>query len=78
MMLFLFQLLLNVAWSWIFFGLRLPRAGFFEILLLWFAILVTFLGFLRTVPAAGWLLVPYLIWVGYASALNYSIWRLNS
>ena len=75
---FLFQLLLNLAWSGIFFKLRLPGAGFAEIVLLWLAILATAIGFWRTVPAAGWLLAPYLFWVSYAAALNVSIWRRNS
>jgi len=78
MQLFLLQLLLNVAWSALFFGLRSPGLAFGEIVLLWLAILATSLGFWRAVPAAGWLLLPYLVWVGYAAALNFSIWRLNA
>ena len=78
MQLFLLQLLLNVAWSAIFFRLRSPGPAFAEIVILWFAILVTSIGFWRVVPAAGWLLSPYLIWVSYATALNFSIWRLNA
>jgi translocator protein len=76
--LFVFQLLLNVAWSGIFFGLRSPAAGLIDIALLWLSILATAIAFWQAVPVAGWLLLPYLIWVGYASALNFSIWRLNS
>jgi len=78
MQLFLVQLLLNVAWSGLFFGLRSPRAAFAEIILLWATILVTSVAFWRTTPIAGWLLLPYLIWTGYAAVLNLSIWRLNS
>jgi len=77
MQLFLLQLLLNVAWSALFFRLRSPGLAFAEIVMLWFAILATSIEFWRAVPAAGWLLLPYLIWVSYATALNYSIWRLN-
>jgi translocator protein len=77
MQLFLLQLLLNVAWSALFFRLRSPGLAFGEILVLWFAILATTIEFWRTVPAAGWLLLPYLIWVAYATALNFSIFRLN-
>ncbi len=78
MQLFLLQLLLNVAWSALFFRLRSPGLAFAEIVILWFAILATSIGFWRAVPAAGGLLLPYLIWVSYATALNYSIWRLNA
>ena len=78
MQLFLLQLLLNVAWSAVFFRLRSPGAAFAEIVMLWFTILATSVEFWRVVPAAGWLLSPYLIWVSYATALNYSIWRLNA
>lgn len=76
--LFLLQLLLNVAWSAVFFRLRSPGPAFAEIVMLWFAILATSIEFWRVVPAAGWLLLPYLIWVSYATALNFSIWRLNA
>jgi tryptophan-rich sensory protein len=78
MQLFLLQLLLNVAWSGLFFRLRSPALAFAEIVTLWFAILATSIGFWRAVPAAGWLLFTYLIWVSYAAALNFSIWRLNA
>jgi benzodiazapine receptor len=78
MQLFLTQLVLNVAWSALFFRLRSPGLAFTEIVILWFAILATTIEFWRAVPAAGWLLLPYLIWVGYATALNFSIWRLNA
>jgi len=75
---FLFQLLLNILWSGIFFYLHLPGPAFFEIAMLWFSIIATCISFYRIAPVAGWLLVPYLIWVSYASSLNFSIWRLNS
>jgi len=77
MQLFQLQLLLNVAWSALFFRLRSPGLAFAEIVMLWFAILATSIEFWKVVPAAGWLLFPYLIWVSYAAALNCSIWRLN-
>ena len=77
MQLFLLQLLLNVAWSAVFFRLRSPGPAFAEIVMLWFATLATSIEFWRVVPVAGWLLLPYLIWVSYATALNFSIWRLN-
>jgi benzodiazapine receptor len=75
--LFLVQLALNAAWSWLFFGLHSPASGMTGITLLWIAILLTLLAFFRVSPAAGWLMVPYLLWVSYASALNFTIWRLN-
>lgn len=75
--LFLVQLVLNAAWSWLFFGLHSPSAGLVGIALLWIAILLTILAFFRVSPAAGWLMVPYLLWVSFASALNFTIWRLN-
>src|SRR5690348_3873708 len=78
MQLFLLQLLLNVAWSALFCRLRSPGLAFAEIVMLWFAILTTSIEFWRAVPAAGWLPLPYLIWVSYAAALNFSIWRLNA
>src|SRR5579872_5524499 len=78
MQFFLTQLVLNVGWSALFFRLRSPGLAFTEIVVLWFAILATTIEFWREVPAAGWLLLPYLIWVGYATALNFSIWRLNA
>jgi tryptophan-rich sensory protein len=78
MQLFLLQLLLNVTWSAVFFRLRSPGPAFVEIVMLWFAILVTSVAFWRVVPAAGWLFLPYLIWVSYATALNFSIWQLNA
>src|ERR1700751_3713076 len=77
MQFFLTQLALNVAWSALFFRLRSPGLAFTEIVVLWFAILATTIEFWRAVPAAGWLLLPYLIWVGYATALNFAIWWLN-
>ena len=72
------QLVFNGLWSWLFFGLHRPDLAFFDIVLLWFSILATVLAFFSVRPAAGWLLVPYLVWVTFASALNFSIWRLNT
>lgn len=72
------QLALNVLWSYLFFGLRLPGVAFAEILVLWAAILATILLFRPISPLAAWLLVPYLAWVSFASLLNFSLWRLNA
>jgi len=75
--LFIVQLVLNAAWSIIFFGLRRPLAAFVEILLLWTAILLTITWFFRVSRVAGWLLVPYIMWVTFAAVLNHAIVRLN-
>jgi tryptophan-rich sensory protein len=66
-----------VAWSWIFFGLRMPGAALLELVLLWVAIAVTIRAFARMDRIAAWLMVPYIAWVTYAGALNASIWFLN-
>jgi benzodiazapine receptor len=76
--LFAAQLALNVAWSVMFFALRLPGAAFAEILLLWLAIGATTLTFGRISRAAALLFVPYFAWVGFAAILNLAIWRLNA
>jgi tryptophan-rich sensory protein len=73
----LVQLLLNAAWTPIFFGLRQPGWAFAEIVLLWLAVALTLVKFLGTVRWTGWLLVPYLAWLTFAAALNFSIWRMN-
>lgn len=78
MRLFLLQLLLNVAWSAVFFWFRSPGWAFLEIVALWSAILFTAIAFGRAAPVAGWLMIPYLVWVSYAAALDFAIWRLNS
>ena len=76
--LFGLQLLLNVGWSWIFFNMHEPGWAFAEIALLWLAIAATTAAFFDRSKIAGWLLVPYMAWVSFASALNFSIWRLNA
>jgi translocator protein len=76
--LFLLQLLLNAAWSPLFFGLHNPGLAFAEILLLWLAIISTLLVFWKLRRGAGLLLVPYLAWVSFAAGLNFTLWRLNS
>lgn len=77
LLLFAVQLALNVAWSWIFFGLHQPGWAFVEIVILWLAIVVTARAFFQRSKLAGWLLVPYLAWVSFATVLNFAIWRLN-
>jgi tryptophan-rich sensory protein len=75
--LFRVQLALNAAWTPIFFGLRRPGLALVEIVVTWFAILATVIAFWRTRAAGTILLLPYLAWVGFACALNWSIWRRN-
>ena len=75
--LFALQLALNLAWTALFFGLRLPGLAFAEILVLWASIAATVVSFWRVSVPAGALLVPYLLWVGFAAVLNLAIWRLN-
>jgi translocator protein len=75
--LFLVQLALNALWSWLFFGWHRGALAFADVLLLWALILATLVCFWRIRPIAGALLVPYLLWVSFASALNFSVWRLN-
>lgn len=72
---FLGQLILNVFWSIIFFGLRNPGAAFAELLILWIAILATIISFYKISRPAAWLLLPYIVWVSFAGCLNYSIWQ---
>ncbi len=76
--LFAIQLVLNVAWSWIFFGMHQPGWALIDIGLLWLAILATTLLFINRSRAAGALMLPYLAWVSFASLLNFAIWRLNA
>ena len=71
------QLVLNAAWTPIFFGLHWIGWAFFEIVLLWLAIVATITFFHPVHPVAAWLLLPYLAWVSFAAALNFAIWRLN-
>jgi tryptophan-rich sensory protein len=75
--LFMVQLAFNALWSWLFFGWRLGGLAFADILLMWLLILATIVAFWRVKPLAGALLVPYLVWVTFAAALNYSVWQLN-
>lgn len=75
--LFIPQLALNGAWTWIFFGLQEPGWAFMELAVLWVFIAATMAAFWRERIIAGVLLVPYFCWVTYAAALNASVWRLH-
>ncbi len=71
------QLLLNFFWSILFFGLQSPLLAFIEIIFLWVMILITMIKFFTVSKPAGYLLIPYLLWVTFASLLNFSILILN-
>jgi translocator protein len=71
------QLVLNLGWNIAFFGLESPAGGLVTIAMLWLALAATTVGFFRVRRLPGWLMVPYLAWVSFASALNFAIWRLN-
>ncbi len=71
------QLVLNGLWSALFFGLHRPGLALAEIVLLWLAVAATAILFHPVEPWAAYLLVPYLAWVGFAVALNASVWRRN-
>ena len=75
--LYLVQLVLNALWTWLFFAWHRGALAFAEIVLLWIVIAATLVAFWRVRPLAGALLVPYLLWVSFASALNYAVWQLN-
>lgn len=75
--LFALQLLLNILWSAVFFGMRSPLYGLVVIVLLWFAILATILQFAKVSELASGLMIPYIMWVTFASILNLSIFLLN-
>ena len=71
------QLALNAAWTPIFFGAHQLGWALIEILVMWIMILFTLLSFRRVNPTAGWLFLPYLAWVSFATYLNFTLWRLN-
>jgi len=71
------QLILNAVWSIIFFGGHQIFLGFITIIVLWLVILATIVWFFRVSRLAGWLMIPYILWVSFATLLNYSIWLVN-
>ena len=77
LVIFLAQLILNMVWSVLFFGLRSPLYGFMDILFLWAMILVTIAQFSKVSTLAAALLIPYILWVTFASGLNLGIFLLN-
>lgn len=77
LVLFIAQLAANAVWTWIFFAWLQGALAFVEILVLLALIVATLIAFWRVRPLAGILLVPYLLWVCYASALTFATWQLN-
>jgi benzodiazapine receptor len=75
--LFLIQLAVNALWSWLFFAWQRGALALADIVLLWVMIAATIIAFWRVRPLAGALLIPYLLWVSIAVALNYAVWQLN-
>ena len=71
------QLLLNLLWTILFFGLQSPRAALIEIISLWISILATIIAFYRISKPAAYLLIPYLFWVSFAVILNFAFWLIN-
>lgn len=76
--LYVAQLVLNATWSLAFFGLRDPKLALLNIVLLWVAIVATMIVFGRVSKRAPWLMLPYLLWVSFATYLNAGIVALNS
>jgi len=74
---FVAQLILNSLWSIVFFGLHSLLGGLIVILPLWVAILLSIVTFYRISKTAGVLLIPYILWVSFATLLNFSLWQLN-
>ena len=71
------QLLVNILWSYAFFGLQSPLVAVIVIVVLWLLILQNIIRFWSISKNAALLLVPYILWVSFAAFLNYTIWRLN-
>ncbi len=74
---FAIQLVLNGAWSWLFFGRHEPALALVDIILLWLSIIALIYMFGRESKLAAGLLVPYVLWVSFATYLNFAIWSAN-
>jgi tryptophan-rich sensory protein len=74
---FVIQLALNAIWTPLFFGAKQLGWAFAEIAVMWMFILLSTIWFFQVLPLAGWLMVPYLAWVSFASLLNFRLWKLN-
>lgn len=78
MIFFFIQLAINMAWSFLFFYLKSPVLGLIDITALLIFILLTMWKFFPVNRTAGYLMLPYFLWVVFAAVLNYSIWTLNN
>ncbi|MEO6871252.1 MAG: TspO/MBR family protein [Chthoniobacterales bacterium] len=76
--LYLVQLVLNAAWTPLFFGAHRIGLALIDIVLQWLAIAATLFVFARVDALAAWLFVPYLAWVSFATVLNFEFWRRNA
>lgn len=76
--LFALQAVLNLGWTPLFFGLRQPGLAFVDISLLWLVLIWMTLRFGKIRPLAGYLLIPYVLWVSFALVLNGTIWLMNA
>lgn len=77
LLMFTIQLFFNLIWTPLFFGWQLRGVAFLDIILLLVFLTITTLKFYRLDPGAGYLLMPYVLWVSFASVLNLSFWYLN-
>ena len=77
-LIYIIQLVFNFSWSVIFFGWHQILAALVIIVLLWISIVINMYCFARISKVACWLLLPYLLWVSFATILNYSIYMLNT
>lgn len=74
---FAIQFILNIAWTPLFFGLKSPGLALVEIIILWLFILLTIVKFYQISKPAGIILIPYILWVTFATVLNFAVVRLN-
>ncbi len=77
MKVYFMQLFFNFTWSFVFFYAQQPGWAVVNIVLLWLLISITIFWFSRISKIAAWFMLPYILWVTFATALNYAIWRLN-
>jgi tryptophan-rich sensory protein len=77
LVLFVIQLAANASWSWLFFAMHRGDLAFAEVLILWCLVVATIVSFQRISIIAAALLYPYLAWTTFASALTFTVWRLN-
>ena len=75
--LFLAQLACNALWSWLFFAWHQGALALLDIVVLWLLVVSTVVAFRRVRPSAAALMIPYLAWISFAAALNFSVWQRN-